>query len=289
MGRVGGIDSQDPEDYTYRTALTFLKPGVFSPYNDFEATIYAEQERPDTYRARTVGGRAGFIYRPRERWTLEAFGSVAASTIDRTSVGDGDFLMLSLPLKATYDGTNNELDPTRGFRISGAFEPFYETENANNGVISEATVSSYYGLADDRLVLAARASAGSIAGAPLQEVPASRLFFAGGGGSIRGYDYRGVGPVNRRGEVIGGRSYFTGSVEARVRVTRSVGIVPFLDFGNAFRDELPDFSEPLRYGAGIGVRYFTGLGPLRLDVAVPLNPRDGDPDFAVYIGLGQAF
>jgi len=288
-GRVGGIDSEDPEDYSYRVAATFLKPGVFTPFTDFSATVYAEQERPDTYRARTVGGALGFIHRPTERLTLEAYGRLEASTIDRTTVGDGDFLMASLPLEATWDGTDNELDPTRGIRIAAAFEPFYEFENDNFGAISEATLSGYYPIGTDRFVLAARASAGSIVGAPLQEIPANRLFFAGGGGSIRGYEYRGVGPEDRLGRVIGGRSYFTGSVEARVRVTRNIGIVPFLDFGNAFRDEFPDFSEPLRYGAGVGLRYHTGLGPLRLDVAVPLNPGPEDPDFAFYIGLGQAF
>lgn len=288
-GRIGGIDSEDPEDYNYRAAVTFLKPGVFTPWTDFKATVFAEQVRPDTYRARTVGGRAGLIHRPAENWTVEAFASLEASTIDRTDVGDGEFLFASLPLAATYDTTDNELDPTEGYRIEAAFEPFYEAVNGNTGIRSELSASAYYGIAGDRLVLAGRAATGSIAGAPLDEVPANRLFFAGGGGSIRGYPYRGVGPLDDDGDVIGGRSYFVGSVEARVKVTNTIGIVPFLDFGNAFEDEIPDFSERLRFGAGVGLRYHTGLGPLRLDVAFPLDPLEGDPDFAVYIGLGQAF
>jgi len=287
--RVGGIDSENPEDYNYRLATTFLKPGVITRYTDFSTTIFAEQVRPDTYRARTVGGRAGFIHRPADGWTIEAFGSVEASTIDRTTVGDGEFLFASLPIEARYDGTDDELDPTRGYRIEAGFEPFYEAVNGNFGAVTELSGSVYYGLAGDRVVLAGRAATGSIAGVPQGEVPANRLYFAGGGGSIRGYPYRGVGPIDADGAVIGGRSFFVGSAEARVKVTDTIGVVPFLDFGNAFDTQYPDFSEPLRFGAGVGVRYHTALGPLRLDVAVPLDRLPGDPSFAVYIGLGQAF
>jgi translocation and assembly module TamA len=288
-GRVAGIEANDPEDYTYRAAATFLKPGVITPFTDLSATLFAEQTRPDTYRARRIGTRVGLVHRLSRRWTVESFGALEASTIDRTRVGDGDFFFASWPTTVRYDGTDNELDPTEGYRVKGTVTPFHEAVNGNTGVISETEVSAYYGLADDRVVLAARAALGSLAGAPLAQVPANRLFFAGGGGSIRGYPYRGVGPVGPRGQVIGGRSYFTGSIEARIGVTRTIGVVPFLDFGNAFRDEFPDFSEPLVFGAGLGVRYDTGLGPLRLDVAVPLDKREGDPEFAFYIGLGQAF
>ncbi|MEM8852461.1 MAG: autotransporter assembly complex family protein [Pseudomonadota bacterium] len=288
-GRVGGINSPDPDEYNYRLAVNFLKPGVFTPYTDFSTTVFAEQIAPDTYRSKSVGARAGFSHRIGKRWTVDGFAKVEAITIDRTTVGDGDFLMFSLPTAVNYDGSNDRLNPTKGFRAGVKFEPFYEARFSNVAAVTEVQGSVYQRLGTDRVVLAARGSLGSIAGAPLQEIPASRLFFAGGGGSIRGYPYRGVGPRNSNGEIIGGRSYFTGSVEARVQVTDSIGLVPFLDFGNAYRNELPDFSEPLKYGAGLGLRYFTGLGPLRFDVAFPLQPFDGDPNVAFYIGLGQAF
>ena len=89
--------------------------------------------------------------------------------------------------------------------------------------------------------------------------------------------------------MIGGRSLFTASFEARWRATDSFGIVPFLDMGEAFRSEFPDFSEPLRYAAGVGFRYYTAIGPIRVDVAFPLNPRPGDASYALYFGIGQAF
>jgi translocation and assembly module TamA len=286
---VGGIEATDPDEYNYSLSATFTKPGVFTPWTDFVATVYGAQDSPDAYRARTVGGRAGFNHRIPDRWTFGAFGQVEYSDIDQTDVGDGTFLMISLPLSAAYDGSNNFLDPTRGFRIGAKAEPFYETHYANVGLISEIDGSVYFGLAGDRLVLAGRAAVGSIVGAPRDEIPANRLFFAGGGGSIRGYPYRGVGPLDANGDVTGGRSYFVGSAEARIGVTRTIGVVPFFDFGNAFESELPDFSEPLRTSVGLGLRYKTGLGPIRFDVAFPLDPYEGDPNVAFYVGLGQAF
>ncbi|WMS44727.1 autotransporter assembly complex family protein [Acuticoccus sp. MNP-M23] len=287
--RVGGIDADDPNEYNYRVAATFIKPGLFTPYTDWVSTVYGEQLAPDTFRARTLGARTGLKHRFNRRLSGELFAQVEASTIDQTTVGNGDFLMASLPGAINYDGSNNEFNPSRGFRIGVRAEPFYEASYNNIGLISETEASVYYGLGNDRLILAARAAVGSIVGAPQDQIPANRLFFAGGGGSIRGYPYRGVGPINKNGEVVGGRSYFVASLEARVQVTESVGVVPFLDMGNAFRAEYPSFNQPLRYAAGLGLRYNTGLGPLRFDVAVPLDPLDGDPNVAFYIGLGQAF
>ncbi len=106
---------------------------------------------------------------------------------------------------------------------------------------------------------------------------------------MRGYDYRGIGPKDANGRPDRGRSYVEASLELRAKVTDSIGIVPFLDAGNAFASEYPDFSEDLKLGAGLGLRYYTGLGAIRVDAAVPLNPDRGDPTFAVYVGLGQAF
>ena len=89
--------------------------------------------------------------------------------------------------------------------------------------------------------------------------------------------------------MVGGRSKLEGSVELRARMTDSFGVVGFVDAGNAFASSYPDFSESLRLAAGGGLRYYTGLGPVRLDVAVPLDPKPGDSAFGLYIGLGQSF
>jgi translocation and assembly module TamA len=136
-----------------------------------------------------------------------------------------------------------------------------------------------------------RGSLGTIVGGDTEDIPATRRFFLGGGGSIRGYEYRSVGP-RENGEVIGGLSFFEASGEARFRVTDTIGVVPFSDAGAAFEDPIPDFSEHISFGAGMGLRYHTPLGPLRFDVAAPLNREGhslGFDSIAFYVGLGQAF
>ena len=138
------------------------------------------------------------------------------------------------------------------------------------------------------MILAGRLALGSIVGGSLEDIPANRRFFLGGGGSIRGYEYRSVGP-RIDDEVVGGLSFWEASAEMRFRVAKNIGLVPFIDAGSAYEDPIPDFSEKIRVGAGVGLRYFTPLGPLRLDVATPLTRQEGDPTFALYVGLGQAF
>ncbi len=165
---VSGINAQNPDEYNYRVEATFLKPGVISPYTDFSSVIYADQDLPDTYRARTVGARAGLTHRPTKRITMSGLASFEASTIDQTDYGDGDFYFASLPLSLEYDGSNNEYNPTRGFRLISSLEPFYEFRNQNFGGIAQLEGRVYRGLADDRVVLAARAAVGSIFGAPLR-------------------------------------------------------------------------------------------------------------------------
>lgn len=114
-------------------------------------------------------------------------------------------------------------------------------------------------------------------------------FLAGGGGSVRGYAYRNIGVDAGNGNIVGGRSLVEASGEVRTRITDSIGAVAFVDAGYVGEKSFPDFSEQMRIGAGGGLRYLTGLGPIRLDVAIPLNRRSGDPSYAFYVGIGQAF
>jgi translocation and assembly module TamA len=137
-------------------------------------------------------------------------------------------------------------------------------------------------------VLAGRLAGGSILGAPLALVPADRRFYAGGGGSVRGYAYQGIGPVDAAGIPTGGLSFAEASVELRVKISDKFGVVPFIDAGTVSAGTFPDFGAT-RFGAGIGIRYLTPLGPLRVDVGLPLNRRPSDPSFGVYAGIGQAF
>jgi translocation and assembly module TamA len=125
---------------------------------------------------------------------------------------------------------------------------------------------------DDFLVLAGRVKAGALFGPGLDEIPPDRLFFAGGGGSVRGYGFKSIGVDNPDGTTTGGRYLLEGSLEARFKVTNDIGAVAFVDGGYVAADRFPGLDE-LRVGAGVGLRYYTGFGPLRLDLAFPLNRR----------------
>lgn len=202
------------------------------------------------------------------------------------------YFIAAVPGFAQLDTSDSLLDPTRGFRLGVRLSPeVSRTNGAESFYLRGQVDGTYYRQVGANVVLAARARFGSIAGAPIEAVAPSRRLYAGGGGSVRGYEFKGIGPRNNEGDPVGGRSLTELSLEARVRtglLGGALGIVPFVDAGTVGADSTPSFDR-IKIGAGIGVRYNTGFGPLRLDVGVPINPGPGDPKFGVYVGLGQSF
>lgn len=201
------------------------------------------------------------------------------------------FQFVSFPLELRWDRSNSELDPTRGFRLSGRVEPFLDFFGEPSRFLKMRLTGSYYQPLDrnDKWVLAARATAGSILGESKGDVPADERFYAGGGGSVRGYPFQTVGPLEGT-EPTGGLSLFEASVELRARFTETFGMVAFIDGGSAFDANVPNFEEDILFGAGAGIRYFSPIGPFRFDVAFPLDKRDNvDDSFQIYLSIGQAF
>jgi translocation and assembly module TamA len=202
-----------------------------------------------------------------------------------------DFGLLSLPVRYEWDHSDDLLNPTEGFRWMAEVEPFYDTFGGVDFFFKGYTrYSHYYRILDDPMfVLAGLVGFGSITGGSLFELPADERFYAGGGGSIRGYEYQTVSPLIGD-HPVGGRSILELSLELRWNLTRTIGLVTFLDGGTAFVEQIPDFDETIRWGTGIGFRYFTPIGPLRFDIGFPINPRDDiDSLFQLYISIGQAF
>lgn len=195
--------------------------------------------------------------------------------------------ILALPGQVVFDQSDDLLNPTKGYRLKLNLSP--ET-SVHGGVrpyartMVEAT--GYFPVRDD-LVIAGRARAGGIFGIDRDDLAPSRRYYGGGGGSVRGYGYQRLGPFDPNGDPLGGRSLNEFSIEARYRFG-DYGIVPFFDGGNSYSSSFPKFSH-LRFGAGIGGRLYTNFGPIRIDVATPLNPRKGDGRIALYISIGQAF
>jgi translocation and assembly module TamA len=211
---------------------------------------------------------------------LGAIGSTT-STMRRT------YLIGALPGMLTYDGSDNLLDPSRGFRLSGRLSPELSLQDGAFGYARVQIDASAYQPVSERVVLAGRVRLGSIAGAAADRIAPSRRFYAGGGGSVRGFGFQAIGPRDQDNNPTGGRSLAEFGAEARIRFG-NFGVVPFIDGGNIYRSALPQF-DGFRFGAGLGVRYHSSFGPIRVDVGTPINPQRGDARVTVFVSLGQAF
>lgn len=219
-------------------------------------------------------------------------GGIGFEAADVKQAGSSNFSILaSVPVGVTYDSTGSLLDPRRGERLAVQAKPVIGTSGGiRNFLILETTASAYRPLDEARkLIAAARIRLGTILFSPEGAVPADLRFYAGGGGSVRGYAYQQVGPHYPGGVPIGGRSVAETSLELRYRAWEDIGIVGFVDAGTVAESPYFSDAETPRIGAGLGVRYYTSFGPLRLDIGVPVNPRSGDAPVQLYVSLGQAF
>jgi translocation and assembly module TamA len=231
----------------------------------------------------------GLRYRRSDELTLTGAIAYDWSRID-DAFGRNYYSLLSTPLVAAYDSRDIAIDATSGIYARLLAEPQYGTDTGSLFFTGDSELRLYHALDDDaRFVLAARGRAGSIVGAELEDVPAHRRFYAGGGGSVRGYEYLGIGPSIPGFGPTGGLSRVEGSIEVRIKITDTIGIVPFADAGYVAETSLFGGNEEFRASVGLGLRYYTVVGPIRLDVALPLDPQSGDPDFGVYFGIGQSF
>ena len=186
------------------------------------------------------------------------------------------------------DRSDDPLNPKKGYRLTLNVQPTAVAgEDTVLFVRAETQGTAYYPI-QDRTVVAGRVRIGAIVGGEELTVPADRLFYSGGGGSVRGYEYQGVNPRLPDNTPRGGLSLFETSLEIRRDIGKSFGAVAFVDAGAVGFQETPNLSN-MRYAAGVGARYNLPFGPVRADIAVPLNPRDGDPAFQIYISIGQAF
>ena len=287
VNRIG--DASGVDDLDYHAAITFAKPSVLGPATTLTAGLAADQENPDAFSKRAVSGEIGLTRIFNDQITGSAGLEVEWSKT--TDVfGARTNLLIGIPLALVYDSRDSTLNPTEGYRATVMAEPIYDAQNSNAFFIAQGSLASYLSLSDaDSIVLAARIAAGSIVGASLAAIPSDRRFYAGGGGSIRGYAFQAASPRTASGVLTGGRSFAEASLEARIAVTDTIGIVPFIDIGGAFADSLPGSDGTFFAGAGVGLRYLTPVGPLRLDVAVPLKTIQGEPDYGIYVGFGQAF
>ncbi|SFK41071.1 translocation and assembly module TamA [Methylocapsa palsarum] len=292
-----GVQNFDSAGLGGRVALSFMKPALYGSRADFLLDGMAEENRSGGgsfggYVDQLAGGTAALRYRIDE--TLSAQAGVKFEKGDATdALGRVNYTLLGIPLGLRYDGTDKLLDPSQGFRVTALATPYPSFFGESGFTRASLTGSAYYAIDDDaQYIIAARAGFGSIFGnsGGLPGIPANYRFYEGGLATIRGFRYQTVGPSTPLGYTIGGLSAFNATLEARIKVTDTIGVAPFFDVGGAFRGSLPfGSSGDTRMSAGVGLIYYTPIGPLRVDVARPLDPRPDDYPVVFYVSIGQPF
>jgi translocation and assembly module TamA len=290
---LGGTATRNPG---YDVTAQFIKPDFVQTDQSLEFNLGAIKQSLQAY-DQTAETAATVLRRKLSHlWTASIGFGVEQERITQQGVTT-DFTLLSLPVTANYDNTGLTdplQDPTRGLRAGFLVTPTQSLSHDASFFILQASASTYFDLANwgltapGRSVVALRGLLGSIQGASQFDVPPDQRFYAGGSATVRGYKYQSVGPRFPDTNPIGGTAIDTGTVELRQRLFGDFGGAAFVDAGQVSASHAP-FTGALRIGAGLGLRYYTPIGPIRLDVALPVNPPSHADAFELYIGLGQAF
>lgn len=302
-------------DTEYQAGATLTVPDALTSFSKLSFATRVLSENPDAYRRKAWENTLRQSQRFSGGWT----GSVGATAIyqsvkDRTDDDDDAYedliggnegdketvrsWLLGLPVALRQDTTDSLLDPTEGFRLTVGTTPYKQIGGSDTQWwLLDNSASSYVDLGrvlneearKGRIVAAGRVRLANILGSSLDKLPANQRLFAGGGGSVRGYKFQSVGPLDSHDDPLGGRSAIELNSELRIKVTDSIGIVPFVDAGNVDTSSFPKFQNDVAIGTGLGLRYYSPVGPIRADFAVPLTKRPSDDPWELYISLGQAF
>jgi len=290
-GSSGGTSSKSNDLPDLRFSVNFRKPDFLAVKQSLVMSFQVVNDQPPAY-SRVATELTGKLERQISDQLTVSYGVTGERGRVRTEDRTYQTSYVGVPLGAAWNGTDDLLNPTKGERASLQVTPWFPAGGDTRSPFTaiQFNGSYYYDLAKDgRYVAAARVGVGSIVGAALSEISPDHRFYAGGGGSVRGYGFQKAGPRDRFDDPSGGRSLLEVGAEVRIKVTDSIGVVPFVDAGTVYDSAFPDFSQPLRVGAGLGLRYYTDFGPLRVDVGVPLNAPSGDARWQLYLSLGQAF
>lgn len=289
VSRLGeGGFSSSSETMNGKVSANLRKPWLGGREQSLVIDLSAVRERLDAYDRDAAIASVQIERRLVEHLTLAAgpFAEISRITQDDATK---EYRLLGLNGTLRWDDTDSALDPSRGHRASATLSPTWNTGEGDGFLRLRLVGSTYLDLSGDKgSILALRGAMGTVLAPDTASLPADRRFYAGGGGSVRGYGYQRIGPRDGQDNPTGGFSSLETSIELRQRVSGPWGMVAFLDGGAVSDTGLPK-PKGLSWGAGLGLRYATGIGPIRFDLAVPLDPQPGDAGYGIYIGIGQAF
>jgi translocation and assembly module TamA len=284
--QLGGNDVVKPG---YNLGVQFLKPDFLMRDQTLEIDLGAIKQSLEAYDQRALTQKIAINRKLLAHWTVSIGLSGEQEEITQEGV-ERQYELIGLPMSVRFDNTNSLLDPTSGFRAAILLTPTQSLGHNNaTFVIGQISGSAYFDLSGGgRSVIAMRGLTGKAFGVDLFSLPPDQRFYAGGSGTVRGFRYQSVGPQFPDGNPTGGTAVSAGSLELRQRILDKYGVVAFVDAGQVTANGAP-FTSNWRVGAGIGARYYTSIGPIRLDVAIPLNREPHGDAFELYIGIGQAF
>lgn len=271
--------------------LLYREPDFFSVNQSLLVSGTIEEMRTDAFLIQTIGASAVVERALTKTWTVSG-GVALERSFEEERLQRSTFTLVSFPLEARRDTTDDVLDPTRGNRLRVSVQPFVEALGTTGFTRMDVSDSAYWKIRDQspRLVAAGWARLGTIRSGNSDDVPADKRFFVGGGGSVRPFGFQMAGPVDDQGTPLGGLSAIGFGGELRVRATETIEVVPFLEAGRAYAEQWPQLGDEMLWGGGLGIRYHTPIGPVRADIALPANPRPNiDDRYLVYLSLGQAF
>jgi translocation and assembly module TamA len=277
-------------------SVTFARANAGRRDRNFEMSLSALRRDFDAFEAYTgrVAATMSYVSTPiwQKKFTWSVGAEVLATSEDSFNFTRGlrdrrIYYVAALPGQVGFDRSDDLLNPTKGYRLTLRLSPEASLGSGTQIYARAILDGSYYFPATDSLVVATRARVGSISGVSRSDIAPSRRFYGGGGGSVRGFGFQQLGPKDINNDPIGGRSTNEAAIEARYRFG-NFGVVGFVDAGQVYERSIPKFDD-WRFGVGIGGRFYTNFGPVRLDVATPINRQPGESKISVYVSIGQAF
>ncbi|MDR1607623.1 MAG: BamA/TamA family outer membrane protein [Deltaproteobacteria bacterium] len=276
----------------YQLGASYIRPYFFSPKQSFLMDLSLIHEKADTYTLSAISTAVGLERRLSRHLTGLIQVSLEAGYLEEEIKPKTKYTIYGLPLALDWDYSDDLLNPTKGTRLKLSLRPYMGDYFDQFKIIKSRLDASHYFpiMRDGRLVFAIRGAAGGIWGADRTKLPATLRFYGGGGGSMRGYEYQSVGPRNELNKPDGGGAMAEVSGEIRWRWSETMGATAFVDGGMVYdKPEISKIGQSFLWGGGLGFRYYTPIGPFRLDLATPLTPRPEDSALQIYLSLGQSF
>jgi translocation and assembly module TamA len=278
-----------------------LKYVVYDPLHKKQKLnnqLYATGENVTSYSVKKIGGESILWHEIFDNTEI-GVGTCSefSKTNDKVNLDErSKFRAVGFPIGFNFDTTENYLDPQCGLRGAAMVVPYICRQH----IVSFSSKCSFYTPLskekfDNNTVIACYGKFCSIFSSKTDAIPRDKLLFGGGANSVRGYGYQLLGNVNDEKKPTGGKSVFEIGVESRIKISQNIGLAVFVEGGDVYDGRFPKFNKKMLYGGGIGIRYYTLLGPIRIDIAFPFKRRKTssnkkiDSLFNVYVSIGQAF